>query len=476
MHRIDKICKRKKKRIIPAVLWLLLLYIVLGAVLPLLHHKQASDSVKQSFSAADCYGEQAGTERVLCIDDNLDALLWRIRVIETAQEEIVFSTFDFGDDESGQDVMALLLHAADRGVHVRMLVDGLNGMLKLSGSSNFKALISHPKVEAKLYNRPNPLLPWKMTLRMHDKYLIADDFVYILGGRNTNNLFLGDYSETVNTDRDLLICETDRGNETGSLSQLQDYFAEIWSLSCNRDMTYTGSSQRVEEAGRYLRSRYDELKEKYSDAFTETDYVGATMAAKRITLLNNPMEPVNREPDLWYMLHQLMAEGSDVLIQTPYIVCGRDMYGDLEALCRTADVELIINAVERGANPWGCTDYLNQKGKIRKTGLEVYELLGEHSSHTKTILVDDRLSIVGSYNLDMRSTYLDTEMMLAVDCEALNGELRASALMDKSRSKHVYPDGTYECGEQYRPVELSSGKKVFYGVLRVVTLPIRHLL
>ena len=25
---------------------------------------------------------------------------------------------------------------------------------------------------------------------MHDKYLIADDFAYILGGRNTNNLFL----------------------------------------------------------------------------------------------------------------------------------------------------------------------------------------------------------------------------------------------------------------------------------------------
>ena len=38
--------------------------------------------------------------------------------------------------------------------------------------------------------------------------------------------------------------------------------------------------------------------------------------------------------------------------------------------------------------------------------------------HTKTMLIDGSTSIVGSYNLDLRSTYLDTELMLVIDSPA----------------------------------------------------------
>ena len=50
--------------------------------------------------------------------------------------------------------------------------------------------------------------------------------------------------------------------------------------------------------------------------------------------------------------------------------------------------------------------------------------MNEAAVHTKTIVVDDRMSIVGSYNWDMRSTYLDTELMLMIDSEKLNQHLR----------------------------------------------------
>ena len=56
-------------------------------------------------------------------------------------------------------------------------------------------LSSHENVEIKLYNKANPLKPWKMMGRMHDKYLIADGKRYILGGRNTYNYFLGDFRD-----------------------------------------------------------------------------------------------------------------------------------------------------------------------------------------------------------------------------------------------------------------------------------------
>ena len=66
-------------------------------------------------------------------------------------------------------------------------------------------------------------------------------------------------------------------------------------------------------------------------------------------------------------------------------------------------MEMITNDVASGANPWGCTDYLNQKEKIWDTGVKVYELMGEYSSHTKAVLLDSRMSLVGSYNFDMRA-------------------------------------------------------------------------
>ena len=139
-------------------------------------------------------------------------------------------------------------------------------------------------------------------------------------------------------------------------------------------------------------------------------------------------------------------------------------------------MEIITNDVASGANPWGCTDYLNRKENIRKTGVTVYEFMGKHSCHTKAVLLDDRMSIVGSYNLDMRSTYQDTELMLAVDSKELNAMIRKEAETDKTYSKVMQEDGTYQYGENYKAKEMSTGKKLFYGVLRVLILPLRRFL
>lgn len=61
---------------------------------------------------------------------------------------------------------------------------------------------------------------------------------------------------------------------------------------------------------------------------------------------------------------------------------------------------------------------------MRQTGSYVYEYLGAQALHTKTILAGDTLSMVGSCNLDMRSVYLDTEMMLFIESGELNESLR----------------------------------------------------
>ena len=80
-------------------------------------------------------------ERVLCIDDNLDALIWRLRVIEAAKEELIFVTFDTEDDLSGRALMAALLHAADRGVRVRILIDGISARLHQKKNDCFISML-----------------------------------------------------------------------------------------------------------------------------------------------------------------------------------------------------------------------------------------------------------------------------------------------------------------------------------------------
>ena len=414
-------------------------------------------------------------ERVACIDDNTDALIWRLRVIESAQQELVLSSFEFDDDSSGRDMLATLKQAADRGVHVRILLDGLRGQLSLLESPHFQALAAHKNIEIRLYNPINLLKPWEINYRMHDKYLIADDQVYLLGGRNTMDLFLGDYQDVKNIDRDVLVYNT-TPDKPSSLSQVKAYFENTWALPCCRAAFERPQNER-DTSLLELDSHYKMLPAFFPTAFEETDWIGSTMPAGEVRFLSNPNQKQVKDPQLWKSLCTAMTHGEDVVIQTPYIICSREMYQGLDTLTdKDTRVQIITNAVEAGANPWGCTDYLNHKKKILNTGVEVFEFIGEHSLHAKAILIDDRYSIIGSFNMDMRSAYLDTETMLVIESPELNARLQSEISSDMTESVHVFPDGTEIAGENYEPITLSTGKQLIYSLLRLLIIPFRHLL
>ena len=96
--------------------------------------------------------------------------------------------------------------------------------------------------------------------------------------------------------------------------------------------------------------------------------------------------------------------------------------------------------------------------------------------HTKAVLIDDRLSVVGSYNLDMRSTYLDTELMLVIDSEKLNQQIRARETEYMEKSKEVLANGQETEGAKYKAKILNGKKKLYYSVLRFIIRPFRQLL
>lgn len=165
-----------------------------------------------------------------------------------------------------------------------------------------------------------------------------------------------------------------------------------------------------------------------------------------------------------------------MIIQTPYVICNGYMYTALHKIADHAKLQIILNAVEKGSNPWGCTDYLNQKKKILKTGADVYELMNDYPVHTKTVLIDNRLSVVGSYNLDMRSTYLDTELMLVIDSKRLNQQIRTTENDYMEKSKEILANGQETEGAKYEKKILTWQKKLFYGALRIIIRPLRQLL
>ena len=120
----------------------------------------------------------------------------------------------------------------------------------------------------------NPLLPWKTQGRMHDKYVIVDDYGYILGGRNTFDYFIGSYpTDSRSHDREVLVYNTAHGTDRGkdsSLYQVEDYFEQVWNLDVSslfHDSEKTGDRTSVRNAAAMLRERYKVLAIQYPDLF-----------------------------------------------------------------------------------------------------------------------------------------------------------------------------------------------------------------
>ncbi len=469
-------------------LLLCLLYLGLGTLLPFLYHKDTEEEYRKWLEDTPWRSDEIGTERVLCIDDNTDALLWRLRMFDMAENEIIVSTFDMRDDESGKDVMAALFAAAERGVSVKLFIDGFGCRYQLPESDWFRTLAAHEGVTIQFYNPINLLLPWKSQCRLHDKYVIVDNACYLLGGRNTYNVFLGDYPGGKNEDREVFVYDT-VPSENSSLTQLRDYFEEIWTRSCNE--VYTGDEEGRTDAGAgkdskdaelYLRistemlAHAETLRTTYAEAYAPLEPEAVTMPSDKITLVANPPEPTNKEPRVWSALMYLMMSGESALIQTPYVICSDEMYADLTALCAESEVNIITNSVATGSNPFGCVDYEREEGNILATGVTVFEYYGKHPMHMKTILIDHDISIIGSYNMDMRSTYINTELMLVIDSAPLNELLRENAKTYINASRVPQGDGTYHYGENWQDATPSETLQERMRWIRPFSRLIRHLM
>src|SRR5699024_10212007 len=122
-------------------------------------------------------------------------------------------------------------------------------------------------------------------------------------------LFLGDYSSSQNIDWELFIYET-ADSPDSSLYQLLDYFEQVWDLEESKDYVCRDLTDEVKDCTSKLQDRYQSLREKYPEMTQEWDWESLTMETNKVYLLYNPIQTENKEPWMWYSLHQLMQKGS----------------------------------------------------------------------------------------------------------------------------------------------------------------------
>lgn len=460
-EKVGVYMKRRILKIVGIVLLVLVVfvvYMVAGGIIAYRRQPVVQEATKQKFNPASVYKASKQPERAAIIEENDKALTERVRMISQAKEKIVLSTYAFHSDRSGKVMLGALQAAAERKVKIQILVDGVESWTAMEGNKYFYALSSLENVEIKVYNRVNPLVPWKSMGRMHDKYLIADNNLYMLGGRNTYDYFLGNYPGHKNFDRDVLVyCENP--DEDSSISVLKNYFQNIWEYKECRlfhDSSKLSDKTSVKKAGEELRQTYEAYAAKYEEAIADADYKTDTVEVEKITLLSNPITYEAKEPVVWYQLCELMKGAKEkVKIHTPYIICNEMMYEGLEEVVeRVPEVSVMTNSVTNNGNPFGAGDYAANRDRIMDTGVNIWEYEGGYSYHGKSVLIDDDISIIGSFNMDMRSVYLDTELMLVIHSESINRDLNENMEAYEQSSRQYLEDGSYHNPYKVKPIPM----------------------
>ena len=485
--------KHRKKGRLRFLPLLIILYLIVGAVFPFLTYKEVEEGTAllpglEAMVSGDEGKDDTGTgfsDRAMILETNASAWEERLRLMDQAKERIILSTFDMRDGESTKDLLALILEKADQGVRVQILVDGFSGLVRMTGRSLFQAVGSHPNIEIRHYNPINLLEPWKTQGRMHDKYVIVDDIGYILGGRNSFDYFIGTYgTEHESLDREVLVYNPAHGTGEGnksSLYEVEKYFEGVWNLDVTKpfaDSEKAAEKKSVSNDREMLRERMRTLRENNPELFEQPDYEGRTYETEKICLVSNPTGIYGKEPAVFYQLTKLMeAVGEETVIHTPYLVCNTYMEERLREVKKAVPkMRIVFNSVENGDNFFASSDYLYRKKSLLTMGIPLYEYDGGISTHGKSFTLGEDIAAIGSYNFDLRSTYLDTELMLVIKSKDLTRELKGNLEAIEKECRKVIDETQYEIPAGITVEEIPAWKKLAMKVTGIVMTPFRFLI
>jgi cardiolipin synthase C len=388
-----------------------------------------------------------------------DAFAVRVQMAKRAERTLDVQYFIFKDDDTGQLLMRAMLHAASRGVRVRILMDDTQAR----GQDDRVALLAaNPNVEVRLYNPfyyrgSIPALRYaefaltmsRLDYRMHNKLFVVDNSIAIVGGRNVGDEYF----------------------DMGDAPQFGDYdvFAMgpiVRNLSKSFD-AYWNSSLSIPVHALYgdkpAASKLEQLKQQldeHQQALQQSDEQRAVRSGKPLAgllandsslvwakaevLVDSPdkasVEDGDEAGSLFRrrLLEAAAEVKNELLIVSPYFVPGEKGEALLERLrARGVRVRVLTNSLLSTDVPAVHAGYRNYREPLLKAGVELYEVKplpgkpqprggilkspssGQFSLHAKAFVFDGKRIFIGSANFDRRSLHLNTEIGLMIDSAEL---------------------------------------------------------
>lgn len=415
-------------------------------------------------------------DKVKLIADPGDALRLRLALLRNAKQEIVLTTFAFTNLECGTAFLSEILQAADRGVKVRIIIDAKMGKLSIH---TIRKLSQHPMIEFSRYNPLNILLPWTIQEDMHDKMMIVDRTYALLGGRNMEPSYFGlnEPASGNKADWDVFVFKDPEGSEALSVvDSLSAYFELLWQNRSNKIVRSKAQEadafDEIHAVGQKFRSAHPEFYHTILEDFTRD-----MIRPCRIKLLHNPLNSGRKEPWVIQDLTEIAAHAEDSLyIQTPYATATIAILSLLKTAASRFHVIYISNSFYSANNPPAYANYYFQRRKFVRTGIHIYEYQGDNPLHGKSMVFDEHITLVGSFNLDSRSVYLDTETMLAIDSEEFTKSFLHEGSNIMKQSLRVGPDNCYLPSDSVEEGVPPFKKRVVYFVFFVALRPIQFYL
>lgn len=405
------------------ILLLWILYAFITGFLVFIKPKSISESYAENSSVNKFYSNTIGPDRGILMDNPLESGLARLKIIDNAQETLNISYFSIESGEAPNLFFGALIDAANRGVEVNLLLDGLFHGLKGEFRPIIYTIKKHPNINLKFYEPFNPFKPWTLNNRMHDKYIIADNNISIIGGRNIGDKYFAPewYDDKITNDRDIIIINSIPEDKSSVIYQMSKYFHEIWNHGFSKPVTnnlFNFQYKKAIKKSKELTNKFHKAKEINRDFFQESvNLINISFPINKASFIHNPIERFSKEPWVWYEITEIMKSAKEsIFVQSPYIIPNKQMTKGLINKDDFNNIQstVLTNSLASTPNLPAYSGYLNYRKNLIDNGINIYEYQSTNSLHTKSFIIDDNLLAIGSFNTDPRSAFLSTESMLII--------------------------------------------------------------
>jgi len=398
------------------------------------------------------------------VSTGIDGLTARVEMIDAAQRSLDIQYYIFRADESGNLVAQALLRAADRGVRVRLLVDDAE---TVAGDEKILSLSAHGGFEVRIYNplsyRGHNKLrrsaefvfnKARLDYRMHNKLMVADSVVAIIGGRNIGNQYFQIDPSSQFGDDDVVVAGP-------IVPQLSAVFDEFWNSPFAIPAQTIDKLDTSEQALSHYLASLAEFRQRLDT--TPLDSKQRTRKQPFLDIVSGhaplhwaPAKLVYDSPGkkgvgkgdapgrLIYSAIEEQANqvSTELLMVTPYFVPSPEELTQLAgARERHARVRILTNSLESAPSTEAQSGYMHYRVQLLQEGVELHEVRallgsaqgsgqgktmsrhGNYALHAKLFVFDRKTSFVGSMNFDQRSRHLNTEIGLLIASPELSGDI-----------------------------------------------------